>query len=107
MELNSKLDQLVSSFSLELKHVYNTLAPEKERKVNLRLKQPWYDNEMKELKRKVCKYEKKWLKYKLDSLWTTYKKVRNSYYGKLNAKKRTMLQTKIEDCTRTHVSCML
>ena len=55
---------------------------------------------MKELKRKVCKYEKKWLKYKLDSLWTAYKKVRNSYYGKLNAKKRIMLQTKIEDCTK-------
>ena len=91
---------LVSSFSSELKQVYNTLAPEKECKLNLRLKQPWYDNEMKELKRKVCKYEKKWLKYKLDSLWTAYKKVRNSYYGKHNAKKRIVLQTKIEDCTK-------
>ena len=78
---------------------------EKECKVNLRLKQPWYDNEMKELKRKVCRHEKKWLTYKLDSLWTTYKKVRNSYYGKLNAKKRTVLQTKIEDCTKD--SCKL
>ena len=105
VELNSKLDILVSSFSSELKWVYNTLAPEKECKVNLRLKQPWYDNEMKELKRKVCKYEKKWLKYKLDSLWTAYKKVRNSYYGKLNAKKRIVLQTKIEDCTKD--SCKL
>ena len=105
VELNSKLDLLVSSFSSELKQVYNTLAPEKECKVNLRPKQPWYDNEMKELKRKVSKYEKKWLKYKLDSLWTAYKKVRNSYYGKLNAKKRTVLQTKIEDCTKD--SCKL
>ena len=60
---------------------------------------------MKELKRKVCKYEKKWLKYKLYSLWTTYKKVRNSYFGKLNTKKKAVLQTKIEDCTKD--SCKL
>ena len=49
--------------------VYDTLAPLKECKVNLRAKQPWYDQHMKALKRKMRKYEKKWLKYKLDSLW--------------------------------------
>ena len=47
----------------------------------------------------MCKYEKKWLKYKLDSLWVAFKKVRNSYYGLLNIKKRTTLQDKIQDCT--------
>ena len=52
------------------------------------------------LKRKVRKYEKKWLKYKMDSLWTAYKKVRNSYFGLLNAKKKAVLQCKIEDCTK-------
>ena len=31
---------------------------------------------------------KKWLKYKLESLWLAYKKVRNSYFGKLNTKKK-------------------
>ena len=54
---------------------------------------------MKALKRKMCKYEKKWLKYKLDSLWVAFKKVRNSYYGLLNIKKRTSLQDKIQECT--------
>ena len=60
---------------------------------------------MKEPKRKVRKYEKKWLKYKMDSLWTAYKKVRNSYFSKLNAKKKVVLQTKIKDCTKD--SCKL
>ena len=46
------------------------------------------------------KYEKKWLKYKLDSLWVAFKKVRNSYYGLLNIKKRTTLQDKIQECTK-------
>ena len=66
--LNGKFDELVCTFNQELRCVYNELAPEKECKVHLRPKQPWYDDEMKHLKRKVCKYEKKWLKYKLDSL---------------------------------------
>ena len=99
--LNGKLelDCLVSSLNGELLRVFDTLAPLKECKVNLRAKQPWYDQQMKALKRKMHKYEKKWLKYKLDSLWVAFKKVRNSYYGLLNIKKRTTLQDKIQDCT--------
>ena len=58
IELNSKLDILVSSFNSELKWVYDTLAPAKECKVNSRPKQPWFDSEVKQLKKKVCKYEK-------------------------------------------------
>ena len=85
--LNGKFDELVSTFNQELRRIYDELAPEKECKVHLRPKQPWYDEEMKHQKRKVCKYEKKWLKYKLDSLWTCFKKVRNSYFAKLNLKK--------------------
>ena len=55
---------------------------------------------MKALKRKVRKYEKKWLKYKLDSLWVAFKKVRNSYFGLLNIKKKTAIQDKIQECTK-------
>ena len=63
-KLNGKLECLVSSLNGELSQVYDTLAPLKECKVNLRAKQPWYDQHMKALKRKMRKYEKKWLKYK-------------------------------------------
>ena len=98
-KLNGKLDCLVSSLNGELSRVYGTLAPLKECKVNLRAKQPWYDQQMKALKRKVHKYEKKWLKYKLHSLWVAFKKVRNSYFGLLNIKKKTAIQDKIHECT--------
>ena len=70
----------------------------KECKVNLRPKQPWIDGEVKQLKKKVHKYEKKWLKYKYKSLWCAYKKVRNSYFGKLDTKKKNILKAKIEEC---------
>ena len=49
MNLTGKLDTLVSSFNTELRRVYDTLAPQKETKVNLRPKQPWYDQEIKML----------------------------------------------------------
>ena len=45
-------------------------------------------------------YEKKWLKYKLDSLWVAFKKVRNSYFGLLNRKKKGSIQDKIQECTK-------
>ena len=99
-KLNGKLDCLVSSLNGELSRVYDTLAPLKECKVNLRAKQPWYNQQMKALKRKVCKYEKKWLKYKLDSLWVAFKKVRNSYFGLLKKKKKSSIQNKIQECTK-------
>ena len=98
--LNGKFDELVGTFNQELRCIYDELAPEKECKVHLRPKQPWNDEEMKHQKRKVCKYEKKWLKYKLDSLWTCFKKVRNSYFAKLNLKEKGVLRVKIEDCAK-------
>ena len=100
IQLTGKLNTLVSSFNTELRMVYNKLAPLKKFKVNLRSKQPWYDTDMKAMKRKVCKYEKKWLKYKLESLWVAYKKVRNSYFSLLNAKKKGILQDKIKECSK-------
>ena len=42
--------------------------------------------------------EKKWLKYKSDSCWVTYKKARNSYYAILNESKKPVLRHKIQDC---------
>ena len=99
VELTDNLDNTMASLNTELKRVLDTLAPEKEKKVSLKTKKLWYDSEMVELKRKVCKLEKKWMKYRLDSLWQTYKKARNSYYYLLNNKKRQSLRNKIMECS--------
>ena len=34
------------------------------------------------------------------SLWCAYKKVRNSYFGMLNTKKKNILKAKIEECAK-------
>ena len=52
---------------------------------------------MKELKKSVRHHECKCLKYKLDSCWKAYKSQRNKYFGKLNYKKKTSIQQKIQN----------
>ena len=85
--LSDKLNTLVTNFNNELSRIVETLAPEKTVNNNLRDKKPWYDNDIKQHNRQMRKLEKKWLRYKLDSCWTAYKKCRNRFYGKLNSKK--------------------
>ena len=96
--LTSNLDEGVASLNMELKCVLDTLASEKECTTMLRTKCPWYNSETKDAKRMPWKLEKKFIKYKLPSLWQAYKAARNRYYGLLNAKKRNTLKTKIKDC---------
>ena len=46
------------------------------------------------------KREKKWLKYKLESCWIAYTRCQNSYYGKLNCKKKEVLKNKFAECNK-------
>ena len=98
LDLTNKLDTLNKSLSTKLTRVLDTLAPEKECKIKLRTKRPWYDADLKEHKCQVRKLEKKWLKYKNKGYHIAFKKCRNSYYGRLNAKKKSVLQSKFQDC---------
>ena len=56
--------------------------------------------EMKSHKRQMRKMEKKWLKHKSEPYWIAYKKCRNSYYGKLNFKKKVTLKHKLAECNK-------
>ena len=99
IELSDKLDTVVMGLNQEPIRVVDTLAPAKTCNINFRVKKLWYDQGIKNHKRLMCKLEKKWLKYKLDSCWTAYKKCRNSYYGKLNANQNNALKEKFADCS--------
>ena len=98
--LSSKLEEIVLKLNNELTCTLNTLAPLKTQKINLRPKKPWYDMEMKTHKRQMRKMEKKWLKHKSEPYWVAYKKCRNSYYGKLNFKKKVTLRHKLVECNK-------
>ena len=64
----------------------------------LRAKKPWYDGELRALKRKLRKHERKWLKYKLQSNWTAFTKLRNKYTYTLRLKKTSVIKDKITTC---------
>ena len=78
--------------------VLDNLAPEKQIHKLLGPKHPWYNSELRSHERKVHELEKKWLRYKLDSLWIACKNAWNSYYARLNTTKKLTLRNKIRDC---------
>ena len=88
----------MASLNTELKRVLDTLAPEKEKKVSLKTKKPLYDREMVELKCKVCKLEKKWMKYRMDSLWQAYKRPGTHTIICLTIRRQS-LRNKITECS--------
>ena len=90
--LTSNLETDVESLAAESRRVLDTLAPVKNCSVSLRPKKPWFNKELAVEKAKVRHREKKWLKYKLSSTWTAYKKTRNSYYAQLNNSKKNKYQ---------------
>ena len=56
LKWDSNLSSLVNQLSSELVRVYDTLDPTNQVSSFLRTKQPWYDNEMKELKKSVWQH---------------------------------------------------
>ena len=97
--LTSNLKADVESLSKESRRVLETLAPVKNCSVSLKPKKPWSNKELVAEKAKVRSHEKKWLRHKLPLTWTAYKKVRNSYYTKLNNSKNTNICKQITDCS--------
>ena len=98
LQLSDDLEQMVMNLDDALKSILDDLAPEKQVTIPLKPKQPWYTKDLRTLKYKVRRLEKKWLRHKLESGWIAYKKVRNLYHAKLNHSKREVLRSKISDC---------
>ena len=98
--LTNNLEADVESLLRELRRVLDTLTPVKNCSVSLKPKKPWFNKELAVEKAKVRHLEKKWLKYKLKSTWTAYKKTRNSYYARLNKSKKSNIRQQITDCSK-------
>ena len=71
------LNELIVKFNKELSKVLNVLAPSKEVVLSSHKKQPWYDTDVKAQHKIVQNRERAWLKYKLESNWSAYKKERS------------------------------
>ena len=97
-ELNTNLDEAVTNLGMEFKCTLDKLSPVKKCSVSFKPKMPWYDKEMAQHKARMRCCEKRRPKYKLPSCWIALKQARNSYYGKLNIKKKMVLKDQIAEC---------
>ena len=77
----------------------DTLAPTKKCTLTLRTKRPWYDDELRTLKRRLRCHERKWFKYQLQSNWTAFKLLRNKYTHLLKRKKCESIYNKANSCS--------
>ena len=58
------LDSIISEFETKLKQTLDKHAPEVTKKITERKRQPWFDDNIKNLKRNMHRREKVWRKYK-------------------------------------------
>ena len=78
------IDALYDCFNMTLTNIFDKHAPLKTRIVINRPKIPWFKDDIKQLKRKRRRLEKKALKTDLPGDWNNYHKVRNQYSSLFN-----------------------
>ena len=75
LSLNGMVEVLYNN----LQNTFDKLAPIKHRTILVRATNLWFNNEMRDQKKKMRKQEKKWRKYKLESNWKAFKSERVKY----------------------------
>ena len=66
------LDDTVTMLEENFSTALNNQVPEVTKVITIREKKPWFGNELKLQKRKVCRREKVFKKYRLQSCWTAF-----------------------------------
>ena len=83
--LRDVIDALSDYFNVTLTDILDKHAPLKTRIMIHRPKIPWFNDDIKQLKRKRCRLVKKALKTDLPGDWNNYHKVRNHYSALLKS----------------------
>ena len=94
----SDLDELVSCYQDTLSGLIDKHAPEKSKRIVVRPKQPWYNDNLDNLKRARRKCERKWLKTGLEADLLAFKKARNKFTNCLKSQRCKYLTDLVSDC---------
>ena len=92
------LDGMVEVLDKNLQNAIDTLAPIKSRTILVREANPWFNNEVRDQKRRMRKQEKKWRKYKFESNWKAFKLERLKYRQMLREARRVKIAEKVNEC---------
>ena len=91
-------DALFDCFNMTLTDILDKHAPLKTRIMINRPKIPWFNDDIKQLKRKRRRLEKKALKTDLPGDWNNYHKVRNQYSALLKSASVNYYSNLIDQC---------
>ena len=92
------IDTLSDCFNMTLTDILGKHAPLKTRIMINRPKIPWFNDDIKQLKRKRRRLEKKALKTDLPGDWNNYHKVRNQYSALLKSARVNYYSNLIDQC---------
>ena len=80
-----------------LKQSLDAHIPEKMITITLHPKNPWFSDELIQLKRAMRSLERRWVRNKCDENWIDYKELRNVYCRKLRQAKKTAIHNKVQE----------
>ena len=92
------IDALSDCFNMTITDILDKHAPLKTRIMINRPKIPWFNDDIKQLKRKRRRLEKKALKTDLPGDWNNYHKVRNQYSALLKSARVNYYSNLIDQC---------
>ena len=76
---HSDIDSMVNRFEMEASNILDHYVPEVTRTVIQRKPKPWFNNQIKDLKKQLRRRERVWRKYQEPHQWIALKKLRNQY----------------------------
>ena len=92
------LDDMIEVLDKNLQDAIDATAPIKSRTILVRTTNPWFNNEVRDQKRRVRNQEKKWRKYKLQSNWKVFKSERLKYRQMLREVRRVKIAEEVNGC---------
>ena len=94
----SNLDDMVMEYGHQMRATLDKHAPVITRNTVVRHTNLWFNDDLKNQKKKVRHREKIWRRYKLDSNWTALKVERSKYRHMLKQARITSIKDEINDC---------
>ena len=92
------IDALSDCFNKTLTDILDKFAPLKTRTMINRPKVPWFNDDIKQLKRQRRRLEKRAVKTDLPGDWNNYHKVRNQYFAFLKSARVNYYSNLIDQC---------
>ena len=97
---NNTLDELVQEYKKVTELTMDKHAPTITRRVTVTKCELWYNDRIREQKKKVRRRERVWRKYVEDHQWKTYTEERNRFNRMIFANKQETFRNKVQECGR-------